>query len=193
MLHPRAERVNTQSDIQPRRTPGNLTGRVLAWGAVMGMVVSGVGYAVIMTFTLLMSNAGRAGSGGWFNIPAGVVIVVVLMGTMVPGAGGGLLAASMLAEKLRSKQLSKTATRLLRYHVPIMVVPCTLLGLIPGGISGLPLFLGASWAVTFVWLAEKMPDLDCTGFCCRCQYNLTGNVSGVCPECGTPVPPTDHC
>jgi len=22
-----------------------------------------------------------------------------------------------------------------------------------------------------------------------CGYNLTGNVSGVCPECGTPVPP----
>ncbi len=24
--------------------------------------------------------------------------------------------------------------------------------------------------------------------CTRCGYNLTGNVSGVCPECGTPVP-----
>ena len=24
--------------------------------------------------------------------------------------------------------------------------------------------------------------------CCReCGYNLTGNVSGVCPECGTPI------
>jgi hypothetical protein len=21
-----------------------------------------------------------------------------------------------------------------------------------------------------------------------CDYNLTGNVSGVCPECGTPIP-----
>lgn len=25
--------------------------------------------------------------------------------------------------------------------------------------------------------------------CLRCGYDLTGNVSGVCPECGTPVPP----
>jgi hypothetical protein len=24
--------------------------------------------------------------------------------------------------------------------------------------------------------------------CTRCGYNLTGNVSGVCPECGTPAP-----
>jgi hypothetical protein len=26
------------------------------------------------------------------------------------------------------------------------------------------------------------------GFCEICGYNLTGNTSGVCPECGTPVP-----
>jgi predicted RNA-binding Zn-ribbon protein involved in translation (DUF1610 family) len=23
--------------------------------------------------------------------------------------------------------------------------------------------------------------------CAKCGYNLTGNVSGVCPECGTPI------
>jgi hypothetical protein len=26
------------------------------------------------------------------------------------------------------------------------------------------------------------------GVCVRCRYNLTGNTSGICPECGTPVP-----
>ncbi|HXE54845.1 MAG TPA: hypothetical protein VN541_17625 [Tepidisphaeraceae bacterium] len=25
------------------------------------------------------------------------------------------------------------------------------------------------------------------GHCIRCGYDLTGNISGVCPECGTPV------
>ncbi len=25
------------------------------------------------------------------------------------------------------------------------------------------------------------------GQCRCCNYNLTGNTSGVCPECGTPV------
>lgn len=24
--------------------------------------------------------------------------------------------------------------------------------------------------------------------CRRCRYDLTGNTSGVCPECGTPIP-----
>jgi len=23
--------------------------------------------------------------------------------------------------------------------------------------------------------------------CWKCQYNLTGNISGICPECGTPI------
>ena len=25
------------------------------------------------------------------------------------------------------------------------------------------------------------------GVCVNCGYNLTGNTSGVCPECGTPI------
>ena len=24
--------------------------------------------------------------------------------------------------------------------------------------------------------------------CTHCDYNLTGNASGICPECGTPIP-----
>jgi hypothetical protein len=26
------------------------------------------------------------------------------------------------------------------------------------------------------------------GHCQKCGYNLTGNISGVCPECGEPIP-----
>ena len=26
-----------------------------------------------------------------------------------------------------------------------------------------------------------------SGFCPRCPYDLTGNASGTCPECGTPI------
>ena len=45
------------------------------------------------------------------------------------------------------------------------------------------------WA--FVWSRvyvnrynQRIPDY----YCPTCGYNLTGNVSGVCPECGTEVP-----
>jgi len=33
----------------------------------------------------------------------------------------------------------------------------------------------------------KLYELD-PGFCGRCGYNLTGNTSGVCPECGWKLP-----
>ncbi len=36
------------------------------------------------------------------------------------------------------------------------------------------------------------PDPTDTRFCQQCDYDLTGNVSGVCPECGTAIPPDDH-
>jgi len=26
------------------------------------------------------------------------------------------------------------------------------------------------------------------GLCTQCGYSLTGNISGICPECGTPIP-----
>jgi len=33
-------------------------------------------------------------------------------------------------------------------------------------------------------LSKRVPP----GYCSRCKYDLTGNVSGVCSECGDPVP-----
>jgi hypothetical protein len=41
------------------------------------------------------------------------------------------------------------------------------------------------WALR--WYKERHRHKP--GFCSTCGYNLTGNVSGICPECGTPIPP----
>lgn len=37
---------------------------------------------------------------------------------------------------------------------------------------------------------KELKDAAFTGglICARCHYNLRGNTTGVCPECGTPVP-----
>ncbi len=51
--------------------------------------------------------------------------------------------------------------------------------------------IGDGWAKTMViWrkFARKPPFEGSGIYCPRCFYNLTGNVSGICPECGTPVP-----
>jgi len=37
-----------------------------------------------------------------------------------------------------------------------------------------------------LWYRDRKPIPP--GHCLRCGYNLTGNESGVCPECATPVP-----
>jgi len=50
---------------------------------------------------------------------------------------------------------------------------------------------GDSWARTMViWRKHerKAPFEPLSTVCIPCGYDLTGNVSGVCPECGTPIP-----
>jgi len=66
-----------------------------------------------------------------------------------------------------------TATGTLSRHA--VTVPLWLLATV----FGMPIFLPRLSS----WLSRRLP-----GHCDRCGYNLTGNVSGVCPECGTPVP-----
>jgi hypothetical protein len=55
---------------------------------------------------------------------------------------------------------------------------------------GSPL-VGSAFIVWYWWpvlRGRASPALDPdVPHCTRCGYNLTGNVSGVCPECGTPV------
>jgi hypothetical protein len=46
----------------------------------------------------------------------------------------------------------------------------------------------APWVFMFwqinMWLARKHIATELPGHCSRCGYDLTGNVSGQCPECG---------
>ena len=55
---------------------------------------------------------------------------------------------------------------------------CVLLSALPA----LRLWRGRRWKE---WHRRSL------GLCLRCAYNLTGNTSGVCPECGTPVMPVN--
>jgi hypothetical protein len=56
---------------------------------------------------------------------------------------------------------------------------------------GVALFFG-SHGLARVWSRLRYSGLRRQmGLCVRCGYELTGNVSGICPECGTPVAPAD--
>ncbi len=49
--------------------------------------------------------------------------------------------------------------------------------------------IGPIFGFLFIAMAENRKRLS-PCICQTCEYNLTGNVSGICPECGKPVPPT---
>jgi undecaprenyl pyrophosphate phosphatase UppP len=53
-------------------------------------------------------------------------------------------------------------------------------------LAGFALVTAALW-----WADHRIKWPEPIGRCQKCGYDLTGNVSGRCPECGTPVPPPE--
>ena len=79
--------------------------------------------------------------------------------------------------RLRSDALKRQTP--MRKHIDILVgAPFWLLSLISG-------------AFPAIFLMRAIARLRRRGFgenrCSRCGYDLTGNISGVCPECGTTI------
>ncbi|UCG16338.1 MAG: hypothetical protein JSV19_13690 [Phycisphaerales bacterium] len=50
-----------------------------------------------------------------------------------------------------------------------------------------PALGGCVCCLVMWWLIRGWKRWHRTGHRCRCGYDLTGNVSGICPECGTPI------
>ncbi len=62
-----------------------------------------------------------------------------------------------------------------------------------------PAVMGLALLLLFVpiyvvcWLKlERTSILIAPGHCTQCDYNLTGNISGICPECGTTINKTPN-
>lgn len=55
-------------------------------------------------------------------------------------------------------------------------------------IPGMPLLI-LLVALTVAAFCLNRKRIRTTSTCPRCDYDLTGNISGVCPECGLSVPP----
>jgi hypothetical protein len=56
------------------------------------------------------------------------------------------------------------------WHLPLPIA-CTLFAVVP-----------------LMWFTLRSRRFTGPGRCPTCGYNVTGNTSGVCPECGTPTP-----
>ncbi len=51
----------------------------------------------------------------------------------------------------------------------------------------MPLLSGALVSGLILFQNAVFSHVPQPGVCHRCQYNLTGNVTGICPECGEPT------
>ena len=49
----------------------------------------------------------------------------------------------------------------------------------------LPTYFSRKWSPRLIKALREL------GYCVACGYNLAGNESGICPECGEAAPPTD--
>ena len=47
------------------------------------------------------------------------------------------------------------------------------------------LAVGAAAGSYYAWRVAHPDPRTLSGHCNKCGYNLTGNLSGICPECGT--------
>lgn len=84
--------------------------------------------------------------------------------------GKGALAIAMLCAVLLATE-PEPASRVFRIHVP-----------------GAPWVGGGLVTVSFALLMIRRRQLSGEPQCPHCGYNLTGNVSGICPECGNTTP-----
>jgi len=58
---------------------------------------------------------------------------------------------------------------------------------VPWMLVGNTLAYGVFGVVLERWVRARWARLPMPGCCHNCSYDLTGNISGVCPECGTVI------
>ena len=76
----------------------------------------------------------------------------------------------------------------------VVAVPTSIVAAVAGWVAGqfdlailAALPTGIAYIGTSVWWGVRQRTTSRSlGLCARCDYDLSGNMSGVCPECGTP-------
>ncbi len=90
--------------------------------------------------------------------------------------------------------LALSGAACLAYLISALIVRYPLPGnyvnaqLIVAAVSTFVLWSALAIGVQLRWQTLKRRLRDFWNRCAMCQYDLTGNVSGVCPECGREIP-----
>jgi hypothetical protein len=146
-------------------------------------VVLGVGMAVA-SCGCFMGLVWLEVTGHWT-----FALVIVLPLVMGVGAVASGIVLRLMADRSWTPIKGLLATPALYLSI-FMFTQDLISDWLAGGLWPLGLMvLAVTWPITCLafWIGRRVPDPDAGPTCGKCGYNLTGNESGICPECGTPV------
>jgi len=161
-----------------------------AWGGGLGMLV-GLVYGLIcsplnflinmVAFPCLLGGflaamIGSNRSKPWFGLPARF--------------GKGLLAGLVLGAAYMVVLNALGALSLTSYHPPTDYVGAYVAMMWRTGPVALAVASGFFFNLMSWALAISRPRVTLPGHCPKCDYDLTGNSSGICPECGEAITTT---
>lgn len=137
-------------------------------------------YSAAVLAVILDACRQRWGSASWFPIAIGVaaaLAIIPLRHFLVRGLSTGV-----------NRDLYCIVA--FAFGAILSLIPLPFLGrnemlLILMSLAMSTLFGWACLGVLFQWPGFRTPRMPHE--CDRCGYDLTRNVSGVCPECGTPI------
>jgi len=115
-------------------------------------------------------------------LPPGFSFLGTVVGAFWSAAAVLLLRRRSLALAAKSILLTMLITAVICSICALLLPTEEILWVLEALVFGSVVFL-----VTCQLLRRRLPILYPTGHCHRCGYDLTGNVSGVCPECGEKV------
>ena len=131
----------------------------------------------------------RYGSQPWFIMAASAVFVLGIAG--VRGVLTHRRAATAAPPSPHPARIWARIVLCVCFAIALPAVALPSLGREAGRFIAIILALSAAFAavalLSFVKLRRHRAAAPLTNRCPICRYDLTGNTTGVCPECGTPV------
>ena len=148
---------------------------------VIGLLLS-IMMVALWVFSVLYQSSYAPSSGRW---SVGTLFGRIVLDTGQVQNPGWRLTAFYPHWKSYAAKMPWTefAHRWLGFGLPVKMI--TGQRLIPVWL----LVVAAGLPTGILWWRDRRPK---AGFCKVCKYNLTGNVSGTCPECGTAVDTSQH-